>query len=88
MFFRKPEEEYFCARDWTGQISLISFEKIACPRTDYLARACAHQRVHVGRWRQSGNLLVVLSLPVMTPQRTWKSSRDSLDNPSAFAANR
>jgi hypothetical protein len=27
------EAEYFCERDWTGQISLKSLQKIARPRT-------------------------------------------------------
>lgn len=31
------EEEYFCARDWTGQITLKSLQKIARPRRSMIA---------------------------------------------------
>ena len=33
LIWGKREAEYFCRRDWTGQITLIRFDKSGCART-------------------------------------------------------
>jgi hypothetical protein len=56
LIWGKHEAEYFCKRDWTGQITLIRFRKFLFARTrrslDGANGSASTGRKNVGAWRR------------------------------------